>query len=572
MVSAQPKAYDQSSDGPAWNMERWLNDGGYSDDTVVDLILAAREKGSNETKAKAEPAATGTLPILPLSAGPHMDESDAGFAAFALKALEWDNMPTPKQRKIVGMRNEQNNRSLFPFELRKGRQDIGPSSDRSQMSSSSQTPALNFRHDQSIEPDRSLPHAAAEGQKRTRSSPELGRKHIAFAEPNTGPSCKDMSSSTRLNARPCHVHALAPESSPVNAVREWQETLPRTADDHQQPKTPSPRRQQLRRLITYKSPTCSKVGPAFESLDSGFMSSSSSMNDPLSPSYRRTITRSGRNTINLPATPPSIRPEDLSLDFSPFLLTPMLARHPGFAPTSKQLTPQGKDIVPYLAASPSIPSVATAPEHPTPSSTDRMALRTRRRDISIEPRPSPFDFSGMTAFEDSTPSSSVPPSLMGASDLAHPSPSVSTVADPEEEIPSPKDHRAVRTECKERLFLEAKKWSYSPDNKTLKRLLCFDDDDDERAHRIPPPDILIWDQRRYEKHVRAQHERHTLPIRVYGTPALYELDRLKCWVNLNMHRDDHKNPWPPGYICISSELDQEDILDDASSVLSSSTA
>ena len=119
----------------------------------------------------------------------------------------------------------------------------------------------------------------------------------------------------------------------------------------------------------------------------------------------------------------------------------------------------------------------------------------------------------------------------------------------------------LRRQFKDLLFQEAKQWSYAPADARLKELMHFEDDDDESW--APSSEKLGAEQRRYEMYARNSAEKDTQPIHIYGTPAWYELDRLRLWVNINQHRDG--SPWPPDYEPVSSD---SDIVDDMSSIFS----
>lgn len=110
------------------------------------------------------------------------------------------------------------------------------------------------------------------------------------------------------------------------------------------------------------------------------------------------------------------------------------------------------------------------------------------------------------------------------------------------------DRKVSRRKYKEELLREALGYPYAlKDIAIMKKYLRFDDDEDPNALKIPAADMIKKEWINYERHVLKGNSRETQPIRVYGTSELYELDRLKCWVNFNSHKDDSRNPWPPRY-------------------------
>ena len=110
------------------------------------------------------------------------------------------------------------------------------------------------------------------------------------------------------------------------------------------------------------------------------------------------------------------------------------------------------------------------------------------------------------------------------------------------------DRKVLRRKYKEVLLQEALRYPYAlKDIAKMKRYLCFDDEEDPNALKIPAADTIKKEWINYERHVLKGNIRETQPIRVYGTSELYELDRLKCWVNFNSHKDDSRKPWPPRY-------------------------
>ncbi|KAI4184567.1 MAG: hypothetical protein LQ346_006091 [Caloplaca aetnensis] len=128
-----------------------------------------------------------------------------------------------------------------------------------------------------------------------------------------------------------------------------------------------------------------------------------------------------------------------------------------------------------------------------------------------------------------------------------PSPSLPTSPASMVGLPPKNDIVAWRRICKNRLLDEARGWTYAPNERDLKKYLCFDDHDDAGGLKTPTDYDIYRDWRRYEGHATSWAPRHTMPIQVYGTPGLYPLDRLKFWVNLNMHLCHPGQPWPPGY-------------------------
>ena len=125
---------------------------------------------------------------------------------------------------------------------------------------------------------------------------------------------------------------------------------------------------------------------------------------------------------------------------------------------------------------------------------------------------------------------------------------ISVTTAPENSELSLSARKVLRRKFKEDLLQEALGYPYAlKDTVKMKKYLCFDDDEDPNALKVPAANVITKEWMNYERHVWKGNSRETQPIRVYGTRELYELDRLKCWVNFNSHKDDSRKPWPPGY-------------------------
>ena len=104
------------------------------------------------------------------------------------------------------------------------------------------------------------------------------------------------------------------------------------------------------------------------------------------------------------------------------------------------------------------------------------------------------------------------------------------------------------------LYEEAQGWPNTLLDTRLKRLIRYDEDD-ERLPVTGLPDTRKQ-QLVYEAFARMQaHMDNTKPFRVYGTPALFPLDRLRCWVLTNNHRE-RSTPFPPNYVPIGPGGDE----------------
>lgn len=104
------------------------------------------------------------------------------------------------------------------------------------------------------------------------------------------------------------------------------------------------------------------------------------------------------------------------------------------------------------------------------------------------------------------------------------------------------------------LYEEAQGWPNTLSDMRLKRLIRYDEDDDS----LPITGLPVTGKRQhvYEAFARMQgHMDNTKTFRVYGTPALFPLDRLRCWVLTNNHRE-RGTPFPPNYVPIGPSGDE----------------
>lgn len=151
-------------------------------------------------------------------------------------------------------------------------------------------------------------------------------------------------------------------------------------------------------------------------------------------------------------------------------------------------------------------------------------------------------------------------------------PMIPPVKSPESDVQFITDPASLRRGCKQLLLKEAKKWPSAPAELYLKKYLCYNDDDQTNALKTPTFKQVAREWQRYELLARNGVLRRTEPFQVYGTVVLYELDRLKCWVGLNMHRlAEGRKPWPPGYTPCAEHWDLDPGSDVASVYTKAST-
>ena len=79
---------------------------------------------------------------------------------------------------------------------------------------------------------------------------------------------------------------------------------------------------------------------------------------------------------------------------------------------------------------------------------------------------------------------------------------------------------------------------------------------------------LDADQRRYERGCFSKRESFTESFSIFGRLETEQFDRLKCWVQFNLHMMYYGHVWPDGYEPVSSagELKQLEDDDDLSSI------
>lgn len=168
-----------------------------------------------------------------------------------------------------------------------------------------------------------------------------------------------------------------------------------------------------------------------------------------------------------------------------------------------------------------------------------------------------------------------PASVLSTSRPQPPGPSISTTSIAATPMPNslfPGDDEAL---CKEKLFQEVTSWNYAPNEGTIKSHLIFQSENSERPFRIPSSEVLELELRRLEQMSARRMTIDVHPFRVYGTPELYEHDRLKCWVYLNQHL--HGQLWPERYLAKTTkeellETTENGFDDDEISVWSAATA
>ncbi|KAL8913378.1 MAG: hypothetical protein Q9171_001793 [Xanthocarpia ochracea] len=108
------------------------------------------------------------------------------------------------------------------------------------------------------------------------------------------------------------------------------------------------------------------------------------------------------------------------------------------------------------------------------------------------------------------------------------------------------DRKTSRREYKQRLFEEALEWNLQrPED--LKKEMCFDDDDSPKPFQPWSPDRMKEEWIRREYYVLSGRMLNPKPTPVFGTAKWYDLDRLRCFTNLNGHHGHGKVTWPEGY-------------------------
>lgn len=134
-----------------------------------------------------------------------------------------------------------------------------------------------------------------------------------------------------------------------------------------------------------------------------------------------------------------------------------------------------------------------------------------------------------------------------------------------------------RKAYKQSLFEEAISWNGIPipvpREKRVRSLIRLDDteddheDDDRQSLQSYDLNEVERDWVNYERHARQAYTRDSgQDFSVWGYPSFRNLDVLKVWVNLNLHK---YKTWPPGYEPRFPDLDMNDVQ---SSVLSSETS
>ena len=157
--------------------------------------------------------------------------------------------------------------------------------------------------------------------------------------------------------------------------------------------------------------------------------------------------------------------------------------------------------------------------------------------------------SGLDTLTSPAPSFGVPPWSQPAS----PAQSLAAAL-PEDDNMLPINPIPSRKGYKDLLYREAQGWPNTLSDKRLRTLIRYDQDDDS----IPATGLTSTEKQQhvYEAFARMQaHMDNTTTFRIYGTPALFPLDRLRCWVLTNNHRD-RATPFPPNYVPIGSSADE----------------
>ena len=213
--------------------------------------------------------------------------------------------------------------------------------------------------------------------------------------------------------------------------------------------------------------------------------------------------------------------------------------------TPIQTPEQAVNDIPSTSSQTSVEVNDQTPNTPCP-------IRRRRNSPGTHTASQSSGRSVLGAFASPAPSSAsagFPPRSL----VSSPSFSLAATA-PEDDDTSPASVNPSRREYKEMLYQEAREWPYILLDFRLKELIHYDEDDDglqlpdfrgiERHQHI----IEDWAQMRI-------HVNEVIPFRVYGTPALFPLDRLRCWVLTNNHCA-RGTPFPPNYVPIDDGVDR----------------
>ena len=117
--------------------------------------------------------------------------------------------------------------------------------------------------------------------------------------------------------------------------------------------------------------------------------------------------------------------------------------------------------------------------------------------------------------------------------------------------PSPDDASEEIETWRERFLLEFINLAYGPSEKEIRQRIQF-----FHNHSGMTQDELDEARKPYERVCYRQSARSILPFEIDGRPETYQLDRIKCWVNFDLHLVGTHPVWPKDYVpvCTKKEL------------------
>ena len=120
---------------------------------------------------------------------------------------------------------------------------------------------------------------------------------------------------------------------------------------------------------------------------------------------------------------------------------------------------------------------------------------------------------------------------------------------------SPDDSSEDIDAWREHFLLEFIKLPYGPSEKEVRDCVQF-----FRSRSGMTQDELDEARKQYERVCYRQSPRSLAPFEIDGRPETYQLDRIKCWVNFNLHLTGRHTAWPKDYnsVCTKQELRDAD--------------
>ena len=122
---------------------------------------------------------------------------------------------------------------------------------------------------------------------------------------------------------------------------------------------------------------------------------------------------------------------------------------------------------------------------------------------------------------------------------------------------SPADLSEDTDAWREHFLLEFIKLPYGPSEKEVRDHIQF-----FRSRSGMTQDELDEARKQYERVCYRQSPRSSGPFEIDGRPETYQLDRIKCWVNFNLHLTGRHPAWPKDYnsVCTKQELRDADLF------------